>query len=162
MFKMAASHGMVVQKDISGKATQVCVILHAIIKGYNCWSSSRDCRMTGILVSGVSTACCQLRFSLYMGAQRCWLQLYLFIHFWSVVLWSNPMPYASCLASQDVVVIHSAVWFLGVTAISLCQLTPWTYGASFIQCIFAMYFGIAFLDLCILGQCVWLPRPVIG
>ena len=60
------------------------------------------------------------------------------------------MPYASCLA------------YLGVVAIAmLCQLVPldcgsacpkfWTSAASFLQCIFAMHFGIDCLGVCILG-----------
>ena len=38
----------------------------------------------------------------------------------------------------------------------------WTSAASFIQCIFTMHLGIACLGLCILGQHVCLPRPLIG
>ena len=56
---------MVEQWSVPCRVLFHCEVLHhsTSVKGYNCWSLSRGC----ILVSGVLTACCQLRFSLCSG-----------------------------------------------------------------------------------------------
>ena len=85
------------------------------------------------------------------------------MNFWSLALWS-------ILCLMPLVIPPKVLWLLPL----LCQLASnlldcssaclkfWTSAVSFIQCIFAMHFGIACLGLCILGQCVWLSRPLIG
>ena len=51
-------------------------------------------------------------------------------------------------------------WCYSYIAVSACLLF-WASAASFMQCIFAMHFGIACLGLCILEQCLWLLRSMI-
>ena len=59
-------------------------------------------------------------------------------------------------------VVHSVVsWSSNLLDCSSACPKFWASAASFIQCIFAMHFWIACLGLCILGQCVLLPRPLI-
>ena len=80
-------------------------------------------------------------------------------------LWLYGVSYALCLLSSLLQCCGCSLCCVNLSSnlLDCSSACPkfWASATSFIQCIFAMHFGIACLGLCILGQCVWLSRPLI-